>query len=240
MTAQPKNTIRLLLALLLWVACGPVWAQDSFAELNLLRNRYADLKNYSSQLVFKAYKGHTSTELVDQQTGQCEVSGDRFRLVMGPSTMLKNERYCLNVNDRFREIEVLDATKHAVEMPYGNFNRIDSILRKNKALSVTPQTDGTRLLIVDLKNSGDEYEKITVRYKPLGELVSIAFFYRGKASLYGIEDNYKARVEIEYRAQNFNAVFTADHFSEKKYVVVNDGQITPQPAYKNYEIFDLL
>lgn len=238
--AKPKNINRLLLALALCMAHACAWAQDSFSELNLLRSRYADLRNYSSQLVFKAYKGHTSTEIIDQQTGLCEVSGSRFRLAMGPSTILKNDRYCINVNEQFHEIEVLDAAKHALENPYANFARIDSMLRKNKALGVIPQTDGTRLLTVDLTRSGDEYEKIAVRYKPSGELVSITFFYRGKVSLYGIDDDYKARVEIEYRAQNFNTVFAGDHFSERKYVVINDGRITPQTAYKNYEIFDLL
>lgn len=223
------------------LACAHLRAQDSFAELERLRARYANLQNYSTQLVFKAYKGHTSTEIVDQQMGLCEISGNRFRLVMGQATLLKNETYCLSVDDRFREIEVFDATKHLMEAPYGNFSRIDSILRENKALNVQPLADGNRILSVNLKNSGDEYEKIAVKYRPGGELVSITFFYRGKASLYGIDGgDYKTRVEIEYRSQNFHPVFPADHFSEKKYVSIGQQKISPQPAYKNYQIFDLL
>lgn len=228
------------LLLLFCVLSTQTWAQEPLAELNRLRERYTSLKSYSTQLVFKAYKGHTSTELVDMQTGRYDISGTRFRLAMGKTVTLRNERYCLNIDEAFREIDVMDARKQSSAPEYGNFRRIDSILTQNHALSLQTLPDGNRTLTVSLKNSGDEYEKFVIRYRPTGELLALIFFYRGKANLYGIEGEYQPRVEIEYKAQNFNAAYPEGYFSETRYVTIQGTDVLPQPAYKNYQIFDLL
>jgi hypothetical protein len=218
-----------------------MWGQDAYAELDKVKLRYTSLKNYSIQLGIKAYKGHTSSEVADIITGKYEVSGTSFKLTLGSATTLRNENYLLGIDDKFHEIDVASVKKQEADQAgFVDFKKMEASIRKHNALSVKKGTDGNSVLTFDLAKSGDEYEKIIITYQPSGELVSVILFYRSPVEAYGMGGKYKARMEITYTSQNLNAVFPENHFSEKKYIRVTDREILPQPAYKNYKIFNLL
>jgi|GEM_PF-6752659 len=233
---------RYILFLFMFITCSSSgWSQDPYAELDRVKSTYTSLKNYSMQLTIKAYKGHTSTEVADVMSGKYEVSGNRFRLTMGGTTTLKNETYLLSIDDKFHEIDVASAKKdEAVQAEFMDFKKMETTLRKHQALSIKTDPDGNKELTFDMTKSGDEYEKIIIKYRPSGELVSVILFYRSPVEAYGISEKYKARMEITYTSQNLNAVFPENYFSEKKYIQVTGQEILPQAAYKNYKIFDLL
>lgn len=240
MLAYTKHLSCFFLCILLSVAGGRLHAQDPFAELARVQSLYTSADNYSLQLKIKAYQGHQSTELADVISGSYEVSGKRFKLVLGPAVTLKNETYLLGIDERFKEIDVADAGRQESAAGFLDFRKMEAQLRKHRALSLKTEADGNRTLTFDMTRSGDEYEKVVIRYRPSGELLSVVFFYRAEAQAYGISGQYKARVEVEYTSQNFHPTFPENNFSEKKYIRVTGREIAPQPAYKNYKIFDLL
>jgi hypothetical protein len=235
-----KNKYISLITVLLTISVN-IWGQDPYAELDKVKLRYTSLQSYSIQLTIKAYKGHVSSEIADIVHGKYEVSGSRFKLTLGSATTLRNEAYILNIDDKFHEIDVSSIKKQeASQTEFIDFKKMEATLRKHNALSLKLAADGNKVLAFDMSKSGDEYEKVIINYRPSGELLSVILFYRSPVDAYGMTEKYKARMEITYTSQNLNAVFPENYFSEKKYIRADDQQITPQPAYKNYKIFDLL
>jgi outer membrane lipoprotein-sorting protein len=215
-------------------------AQNVTNEFLLLQKRYANLDNYSVSMNYKAYKGHTSSEVADVQAGKFEIFRQKMKFVMGDIEVLRNGNYTVQIDKQFQEMDISRTPTGWTPPVFGNFSRMDSILKKHNAVSFREESDGIRLLVFNLKNSGEEYEKIEIRYLPSGHITSITLFYRGVSDAYGVQGDYKPRVEIQYKEQNFSPGLTDEYFSEKKYFLVQDGKTIPNSTFKNYKIFDQL
>ena len=213
-------------------------AQNITAEFLLLQNRYASLKNYSVSMNYKAYKGHTSTEVADVQSGIYELFNQKMRFVMGDIEVVQNGTYTIQIDKKFQEMDISETPTGWAPPVFGNFSRLDTILQKHNAVSFKQEASGARLLTFNLKKSGEEYEKIEIKYQSSGDITSITLFYRGNSDAYGVEEVYKPRVEIQYLNQNFRPAFTDEHFSEKKYFLLQNGKKMPNNLFKNYKIFD--
>lgn len=213
-------------------------AQNISAEFMLLQNRYNNIKRFSVQMTYKAYKGHQSFEMADMQQGKFEMDDRYLRFEMGGIEVVQTGKYVIHIDRNLQEMEVMKTAAKWEPPVFGSFMRLDSLLRKHNAVSFKLEPSGLRLLTFDLKRSGEEYEKIEIRYLPGGEISSIILFYRSVSDSYGVEGAYKPRVEISYRSENFNPVFPENYFSEKKYFMFSGEKIIPAGLFKNYQIFN--
>lgn len=236
------NSKNIYFLFLYFFSCIAAAAQDPFSELEKIRATYTSLDSYSLRLNIKAYKGHASMELVDVLDGAYEVSGERYRYRLGNTVILKNENYLISIDERYKEIDIVDSKKQTLSpaADFMDFKKMETVLKKHNALGVKEGSNGNKVLVFDLKKSGYEYEKIEIRYRPSGEITAMILYYRLPSEAYDIPGTYKMRMEITYDSQKLNATFSPDHFSEKKYVNITDKGIFPQPPYKNYQISDLL
>lgn len=237
------NKIRSIgcLLVLVCLTANHTCAQNVMTELMLLKNHYADMERYSVSMTYKAYNGHNSQTVVDMLTGKFESWGNKKRFVLGRSEIIQNGSYLIQLDHELQEMDVIPTKTPATGMPaFGDLEGLEKLVQKNNAVSFRQEAGGIRLLVFDLKKSGDEHEKIELRYLPSGNIVSVTLFYRASMKSYGRDDDYKPRVEIQYRDHNFATVYEAEHFSEKKFFLIQNDAVIPQPAYKNYKIFDSL
>lgn len=233
-----------------WIAClltacmvyGLAGAQqaDAYRLLREVKNRYAAPDNYRADVVYKVYKGHTSTATDDIQSGEIELYKGCSRFVMGRTEMVYNKKYNFRVDREFREIDIHGTEGTPLPPGYANFDALDSLLRKNKALSFRQDPKGNVWLYLDFSaDRQSEYQKVTLQLSPGGELSKLVFYYRWDSRSYGVDESYLPRVEIEYRNQTFNAGLNEARFSEKQYFREENRAVALQPEYKNFKLFYL-
>lgn len=213
-----------------------VSAQNPYGELNLLRKKYVGMEKYSASLTYTAYKGHKSTEVADRQRGRFEMSGANQRFVLGEIEFVRTPKYDIRIDHSFKEMEVFPLKSENEGGPESNFLRLDSILRKNDAVSLKKETSGSNVLVFDFTKGGHEYERIEIRYTQDRQITSVVLFYRGLSDAYGVEGSYKPRVEVKYGDQNFNPSFSPENFSGHKYISGKDGSFVPSSLFGNYKI----
>lgn len=227
----------------LFLICAAFAQTDKRAwiELQKVRDHYAHLENYSVSLTYKVFKGHTSPEMMEIEQGRFETSPQGSRYVLGDLELIRNGKYFLSVDKANREMDVAPLTDQKTMPVFIDFGQMDSMMRKYDMVSQLPMLEGTYGLRFDFsKNLFAEFERIDIRYLPSGDLTKAVLYYRQTADMYGNEEVFKPRLEVDYLQHNYRAEFARDHFSEAKYFTMNDGKIDPKPNYRTYKIYSLL
>lgn len=232
---------RFLLVCLLLGSLLPAQAQtEAWAEIARIRERYTRLTDYTADMEYRIYNGHSSQELVDLQTGKLQIWDNCHRLVLGELETVKNKKYLFQVDRQNKEMDVatIAAGRPADNgIPaFSDFSALDALLQKQKAVTRTVK-EGIRIITFDMVLFSSEYEKIVVHLTPEGVMHKVILFFANPVNQYALDGDYKPRIEVTYLKQSFAAGLSEADFSEKTYFTVVNDQITPVSLYKNFKLF---
>ena len=238
MTLTKKGII---LSTFLWMVCS-LFSQaqtDIWAEIANMRKLYTSLSDYSAELNYKIYAGHTSQEVVETQSGEIQIFGTNCRTVLGDLEFVKNDDFIIQVNKEDQELNILKTSQESTTplMPFSDFKTMDQALQKNKAVS-KKTSNGISIITFDMTSMASEFDKVTVHVANGSQLRKVILFYKSSIQEYDVPGDYKPRVEIDYVKQNFSAGFTKAFFSEKKYFSVVNGRIVTTNPFKDFTIFE--
>lgn len=227
--------IKLLTVVCLMAGFCP--AQTPIDDFGRVRQAYASLTGLSVNMEYTVFRGHEGTQATTVQSGSFRTDmKNRYLFKVGDVTRLHNERYDIMVSGEEKVI-VVETAPQAKVVPLFGVDTTGGLWKKAVKIG---EGNGIRTWRINYEGY-TEFEKMDVTVDTKTFLIkNISLYYRLKMGEYlnseDAEDDYCPKLGIRYSQAVLNPVFSAEEFSEKKYIQVTEKGILPAEAYKNYEL----
>lgn len=192
-------------------------------------------------MTYSLYVNPVTNTAYEIKNGSVRRSTEGQDLRIGNLEILSNKKYNITVDHSSKVIIVQFAAKKSKQTPLPvNFDSAQRLFKSIEFFKKSPTEYGYHL-----QSDFSEYEKIDVLFNPSNfYLEKLVLVQRKPVAINELDKNEKKdkqRLEISCRNINTSLFISPDEFAEKKYVIISSGaKVKPQPAYKNYTVFNRL
>ncbi len=230
--------IKNILLIVVLAACSFSYGQGAKDELKKVLETYLTLDRFSVDADYKAFKTHSSIEVVDQSFAEYRKDGNNLRSKNLGMEYIQNKKYSMILDENNKLILLANTQK----VPEGFFG-IEQTLAHFKEAKKTGQTATTVSYTVTFKEGVSElYKAVLVVYKETKLIKKAIMYYATKYAVNteGKPDLQKPKVIIEYKNYKTGPSFQfkKGEFNISKHFITMSGNKKLKEKYKTYEFFD--
>jgi outer membrane lipoprotein-sorting protein len=223
---------------LLLLFCYSGYGQSITEEFEKMRVAYSKNTNYSCNIKYAYYEGHTATAPQMVVKGEYKRDGMKSYSSMGGSEVISNHDYVLVVNHTEKEITYLPKASYGT-MNKGLDTSMDSLLSVYKKVSRT-KIDANREAYDLEMPEGGIYSKIRIVFNKtvnMAEKLSIYYNIPATDTKEIVPASKLPRLDITYTDYVFQVTYPADTFTYDKFLVKQGmKKYACTSAYKYYRI----
>lgn len=234
-----KHRLLVFTALFFFTSLCSVMGQNFREDIRAMHQVYRDAESLSMRMEVAVYKGDETTPVRRQQL-QMQKQDSSYYYELPRRDMLYTSRYTIMVDHTMKNVIVRlrkkTKGKKAADFTAMTMPHLDSLLGeqlKDAQISYIGKKKNIRHYRV---NTPDHLVTVTDLYlnDSTGFMQKLDYRYS-----YGKQNKY--RVVMQFKDMNFAPSFPADHFSMKRFIRGEEGnmQLIPQYRKKNYELINV-
>lgn len=212
-------------------------APDAKQVLQNMARAYSNLTEFSVDVTYSLYGSHSTSELIQQNYGYYHKKDSSSLTNYQGAEVLLTPRYSLTILESEKTIYWKNQFTFSYFLPLPG--GLDSIHRYLAELKASTQNDGSTVVEMVFPNVFYyEYDKIEVVVESSSNRIkTLKLYYKNGLDTYARGySNQPARMEISYRNFTTEPNFTANHFSETRFIKTSNGTATGVGKYLNYSI----
>jgi hypothetical protein len=232
-----KNALKLSSLLLL----SPLFlaAQTSAArqEIEQINRTYAALTRLQTEVEYAMFATHGGSTVMDRQTGKLSRDGDNYLFEMSEVETLTTPQFTVTADHEDKEL-LIDKVRRSGPAASQFGLDLATVLAVCDTIILSEPAPGVRLIRMDLPLP--DVERAEFRFEAATHLMQrVTLYYREAEEWEEGKPETKARLEIRYKRQDAQPVFSQNLFAVARFVAKKEeGGFTPVAAFKRYRFFD--